>query len=110
VRLGLALTLTILVVRLPAFGLVETTLPLPRTRYLHFARFSFLTAFRTVILSTLGTLQALLFGRSALGRIGVTAGSDTGGAGGAVAIRPILLPKNSVNQSAPSGPAAMSDG
>ena len=40
----------------------------------------------------------------------MTGGGGGGTYGGAVSIRPILSPRNSVNQNAPSGPAVRSDG
>jgi hypothetical protein len=109
---GLHLTTTLLVVRLPAFGFVETTKPLPRMRYLQRAFFSFFFAFRTLMPFTFGTLQRGFFvaGGVVMGTRGVTGGGGGRGGGITVSIRPTLSPRNSVNQSAPSGPVVTSDG
>ena len=90
-------TVTVPVVVLPAFGLEETNLPLPRILYLQPALLSFFRAFLTVRPLSFGTLH--FFFLAVAGGV-VAAASDDGGAG----IRPILLPANSVNHSAPSGP------
>ena len=47
-------------VRLPAFGLEEENLPLPRILYLHFALLSFFLAFFTVRFRSFGTLHFFL--------------------------------------------------
>ena len=91
--LGFALTLTVLVVRFPAFGELETTLPRPRIRYLHLARLSFPLAFLTLRPRTFGTLQLRFLFGATIGR-----GAADGVPGEAVFIRPILSPRNSVNR------------
>ena len=94
--------------RFPAFGRLETTFPRPRIRYLQPARLSFLLALGTLRPRSFGTLQAARF-FGALTR--ATGGANGGGTDpGAVSIRPTLLPRNSVNHKAPSGPFVMSDG
>ena len=101
-----ALTLTVLDVRLPALGFVETTLPLPLTLYLQRAFLSFLTAFLMVSPRTFGTLHL----RLGLGFSETTGGGGGSTTGGAVTTRPILFARNSVNQRFLSGPRVMSEG
>ena len=104
----MAVTFTVPRVRLPALGEDETTLPLPMTRWRQPARLSFRFACLTVRPRSFGTLHFL---RLALGELTIgTCGGGAGATAGAVSIRPILWPVNSVNQSAPSGPGVISEG